>query len=88
MAYLLEFSEDCRDDVKKLCKKNTILETALRKKITQILEVPYHFKPLCKPLHNKRRVHVLGCFVLIYEIIEENKTVRLLRFSHHDDAYD
>jgi mRNA-degrading endonuclease RelE of RelBE toxin-antitoxin system len=32
-------------------------------------------------------VHILNCFVLIYEVLEKGKTVRLLRFSHHDDAY-
>ena len=87
MAYSLEFSERCRKEMKKLCAKNSNLEEALRKKIAQILEMPHHFKPLRKPLQNKRRVHVLNCFVLIYEISEETKTVRLLRFSHHDDAY-
>ena len=83
----LEYSDDCRDEIRKLCRKNSTLEDALRKKIDRILETPHHFKPLRAPLQNKRRVHVMGCYVLIYEVIEETKTVRLLRFSHHDDAY-
>ncbi len=87
MDYNLELDEACRNEMRKLCRRNTVLEGALKKKIRQILEMPYHFKPLRKPLQNKRRVHVLNCFVLIYEIIEETKSVRLLKFSHHDDAY-
>jgi YafQ family addiction module toxin component len=87
MPYNLELSEACRSEIQKLCHRNTTLEVALKKKISQILEMPYHFKPLRKPLQNKRRVHVLNRFVLIYEIVEETKSVRLLKFSHHDDAY-
>jgi YafQ family addiction module toxin component len=87
MAYNLELGEACRNDMRKLCRRNAVLEGALRKKIGQALETPHHFKPLRKPLQNTRRVHILNCFVLIYEIIEETKSVRLLKFSHHDDAY-
>jgi len=87
MSYSLEVSIDCKNSISKLCKKNTNLEIALKKKINQIIQNPRHFKPLGAPLQNKRRVHVFGCFVLIYEILEESKTVRLLKFSHHDDAY-
>ena len=81
----LEISSDCKKEIRKLCKNNKNLETALKKKIQQIIEMPYHFKPLKKPLQNKRRVHILSSFVLIYEV--EGEIVRLLRFAHHDDAY-
>jgi len=87
MAYNLEYSESCKTDIRKLCHRNSVLENALRKKINQILEMPQHFKPLRAPLQNRRRVHIMNCFVLIYEVIEETKSVRLLKFSHHDDAY-
>ncbi|MFH1221473.1 MAG: type II toxin-antitoxin system RelE/ParE family toxin [Candidatus Micrarchaeota archaeon] len=87
MPYELEVLPSCKKEIYSLCRKNTALQDALQKKIIQILENPHHFKPLRKPLQNKRRVHVLKSFVLIYEIIEEAKTVRLFAFSHHDDAY-
>ncbi|MCX5803848.1 MAG: type II toxin-antitoxin system RelE/ParE family toxin [Proteobacteria bacterium] len=48
---------------------------------------PHHFKPLRKPLQNKRRVHIGGSFVLVYEINEEQKIVTLLDFDHHDNVY-
>ena len=87
MPCSLEITEDCRNEMRKHCHRNKVLEDAIRRKVDQILEFPYHFKPLHAPLHNKRRVHILGCFVLIYEILEDDKSVRLLAFSHHDDAY-
>jgi len=86
MAYELEISDVCGESIKKYCKKNAALKTALEKKIRQILENPHHFKPLRNPLQNKRRVQ-LGSFVLIYEIDEQTRTLKFLKFSHHDDAY-
>jgi mRNA-degrading endonuclease RelE of RelBE toxin-antitoxin system len=87
MIYSLEYSLECKKEVKRLCKNNRPLREALEKKVVQVLEAPYHFKPLKKPLQNQRRVHILNCFVLAYEILEKQKAVRLLKFSHHDKAY-
>ncbi|PIP69908.1 MAG: type II toxin-antitoxin system mRNA interferase toxin, RelE/StbE family [Nitrospirae bacterium CG_4_10_14_3_um_filter_44_29] len=57
------------------------------RKAQDILADPYRFKPLRKPLQNKRRVHVGGSFVLIYEINEKEKIVTLVDFDHHDNIY-
>ena len=57
------------------------------RKVQQILDDPYRFKSLRKPLQNKRRVHVGGPFVLIYEINEEERIVTLLDFDHHNNIY-
>ena len=57
------------------------------RKVQQILDDPYRFKSLKKPLQNKRRVHVGGPFVLIYEINEEERIVTLLDFDHHNNIY-
>jgi mRNA-degrading endonuclease RelE of RelBE toxin-antitoxin system len=38
-------------------------------------------------MQNKRRVHVGGPFVLIYEINEKERLVTLLDFDHHDNIY-
>jgi len=34
-----------------------------------------------------RRVHLGKSFVLIYEILENEKVVRLLDFAHHNKIY-
>ena len=57
------------------------------RKVQQILDDPYRFKSLRKSLQNKRRVHVGGPFVLIYEINEEERIVTLLDFDHHNNIY-
>jgi len=85
--FFLEKTEECQRQIKKLTAKNSELEHALREKVKKILENPYHFKPLGNVMAGMRRVHVLGCFVLTYDIDEQKKAVILKRFSHHDEAY-
>ena len=72
---------------KKLKKKDRELLVLIDKKVQKILDNPYRFKPLRKPLQNKRRVHVGGSFVLIYEINKDEKIVTLLDLDHHDNIY-
>jgi len=85
--FSLEKTEECQKQIKKLTSKNKELEHALREKIKQILENPYHFKPLGNVMAGMRRVHILKCFVLTYDVDEAKKAVVLKRFTHHDEAY-
>jgi len=85
--YLLEKDEQCKREIRKLTSKNKALSDALAAKLNQILENPYHFKPLSNVLAGSRHVHVMRHFVLIYDIDENGKKVLLRRFSHHDEAY-
>jgi YafQ family addiction module toxin component len=84
--YSLENEEQVYKEFKKLSKKDKVQMQAINKKIAQILADPMQFKPLKHPLEGFRRVHV-GSFVLIYEVVEGSKTVRVLRYTHHDRAY-
>jgi len=85
MKYELEILPKCLEEIRKLSRKNPVLESALKKKIDQILENPLHFKPLRYDLAGERRVHIMKSFVLKYGI--EGNTVRIIFFGHHDDAY-
>lgn len=85
--YRLAIKESLDKKFKKLQKKDKEMLRLIDRKIQDILENPYRFKPLRKPLQNKRRVHVGGPFVLIYEINEEERIVTLLDFDHHDNIY-
>lgn len=85
--YFLAYLPSCKDEIKKYAKKNKELKNALKAKVNKILSNPYQFKPLRGPLAGLRRVHVLKSFVLIYRIDEKNKTVVLVRFAYHDEAY-
>jgi YafQ family addiction module toxin component len=86
-VYRLAIKESLDKKFKKLQKKDKETLRLIDRKVQDILEDPYRFKPLRKPLQNKRRVHVSGSFVLIYEINEKEKIVTLFDFDHHDNIY-
>ena len=85
--YKLAIKEKLDEKFKKLQKKDKETLRLIERKVQDILEDPYRFKPLKKPLQNKRRVHIGGSFVLIYEVIEKEKLVTLFDFDHHDNVY-
>ena len=87
MEYKLQISEELDKVFSKLAKKNKKQLEIIQKKVQQILENPYHFKPLRGDMHGARRVHIDTSFVLTYEIDEEKKLIRLLDFDHHDKVY-
>lgn len=87
MSYRLEISENLQRIFDKIRKKDNLLSGILKKKIKQILLNPRQFKPLRGNMAGIRRVHIGKSFVLIYEIIENKKIVRLLDFDHHDRIY-
>jgi len=86
-VYRLAVKESLDKKFKKLQKKDKELLRQIDNKIRDILEGPQRFKPLRKPLQNKRRVHVGGPFVLIYEVNEKDKIVTVCDFDHHDNVY-
>ncbi len=84
--YNLEIRESVDEIFRKLAKKDKVSFEYINKKILEIRENPYHFKPLRKPLQNFRRVHI-GNYVLIYSINEFTKTIIIERYKHHDEVY-
>lgn len=84
--YSLEIEEEVSKTFKRLLKRDRIQLEAVNKKIEQIMSNPFQFKPLRHPLEGLRRVHV-GSFVLIYKVIENPPTVRIVKYKHHDEAY-
>ena len=87
MPYTLELAEAVDRKFRKMAKKERKTLEAIGKKIGQIVENPHHFKPLGGDMHGSRRVHIESSFVLVYEIDEERKVVRILDFEHHDKVY-
>ncbi len=85
--YQLAIKESLDKKFKKLQKKDKTMLHLIDSKVKDILDDPRRFKPLRKPLQNKRRVHISGSFVLVYEIDEKEKLVTLLDFDHHDNIY-
>ena len=62
--YNVELREEVERVLKKLAKKDKISSIYISKKIEQIRENPYHFKPLRKPLQNYWRVHIGNYFLV------------------------
>ena len=85
--YSLYISETIEAKLKKLRKTDKSTFVIISKKVGEIQKNPYHFKPLRHDLKGIKRVHINKSFVLIYEIIESEKAVRLLDFDHHDTIY-
>ena len=87
MNYALEISEKAEKVFSKLRNKNLKQMNIINKKVIQIRLNPYRFKPLRGDMHGSRRVHIDKHFVLVYEVDEKNKTVRILDYDHHDEVY-
>jgi len=86
-VYKLAIKKNLDKKFKKLKKKDREMLELIDKKVQEILDNPYRFKSLKKPLQNKRGVHIGGSFVLIFEVNEDEKMVTLLDFDHHDNIY-
>ncbi len=87
VSYNLELRAHVEKIFEKIAKRDKVQEQAIKNKLKQILEDPYRFKPLRAPMQNKRRVHIMGSFVLVYSIRESNKTVIVEDYDHHDNVY-
>lgn len=87
MNYKLHISDKLDRIFRKLSRKDKKSLEIINNKIKNILEDPYKFKPLRSEMAGIRRVHIGKSFVLTFEIIESQKSVRLLDFDHHDRIY-
>lgn len=86
MTYTLEISEKLDRIFAKLAKKDKLQFEILNRKIKEILENPQIGEPLTGNMAGQRSVHVRN-FVLVYEIIEHEKVIKLLDYDHHDAVY-
>jgi len=84
MDYVVEFSDEFEQSIKKLKKRDKVLFEQIQKKLLEIMRDPEHYKPLRNVLAGFRRLH-FGSFVVIYRI--EGNTIRVISLDHHDKAY-
>ena len=87
MSYELEISENLDKIFYKLSKKDKTSFKIITRKIKEIVEDPYKFKPLRADMAGQRRVHIGKSFVLTFEILQDEKIVRFLDYDHHDKIY-
>ncbi len=62
IVYSLAVKESLDKKFRKLKKKDRETLVSIDKKVQDILDDPYRFKPSKKPLQNKRRIHNRGIF--------------------------
>ena len=74
------------EELERLKKKALVVYERVIKQMLKISKNPYLGKTLKFPMAGIRRVHI-GPFVLTYEIHENERKVKFLKFEHHDDAY-
>ena len=86
MSYEVSIPEHLDKIFDKLSKKDKLQFEILTKKINEILENPRKGKPLTANMSGQWRIHIRH-FVLTYEILENDKIVRLLDYDHHDKIY-
>lgn len=83
--YTLALEPEVERIFKSLKRKNPDIFREIEAGIMKILRNPELGKPLRNILRNRRRTHIAGSFVLLYEII--GAEVRLLDFDHHNKIY-
>ena len=81
------YSEEIAKTLSKLKKKDIIQYSAVKKKISFIIENPNHnYKFLHHDMKGDQRVHI-GHFVLVFTIDHKNKTVYFHDYDNHDNIY-
>jgi len=86
-GYSYSIEKKLKAKLKRTYKKDKKLYDAVMKKIEEIMGNPHRYKPLRHDLKGLRRVHLEKSFVLVFEIDEAEKMVRLLDMGHHDEIY-
>lgn len=85
-----DFSDELKDIIKRLNKKDKILSLKIAKKIKEIInndsESIDRYKNLRYDLKDKKRVHI-GHFVLCFKIDKKNNFILFIDFDHHDNVY-
>jgi len=87
-VHSLKISPEMDSILSTLVKKNRKQYEIIMKKVQEILENPQHYKNLRRPLQFFKRVHIDSHFVLVYSVDEDNKTITLEYYDHHDNVYD
>lgn len=86
MTYTFEIKPGLIEKLRRVQKRDPIMFRRVRKKISEIVENPRHYKPLKHGMRGIRRAHI-GPFVLTFTINEKAKIINFLDFAHHDEIY-
>ncbi|HLC79878.1 MAG TPA: addiction module toxin RelE [archaeon] len=91
MPFDYELSDNLKDIVKKLRRKDPNRTEILYKKINQIINSDEsaieRFKNLRHDMSDQKRVHIDKSFVLTFKVDRKNRHILFLDFDHHDNIY-
>lgn len=88
VVYTYAAKEHVKKLFRKMEKRSPMQLLIIRKKLVQILDDPYRFKPLSGQMQGIRAVHIDKSFVLTYSIDEPRKIVTIEDYDHHDNIYE
>ena len=86
MTYKIIVHPRVKKELQKLFKKDNVRYSHVKKRLEILSNNPEIGKPLRNILKGKWRIHIRS-FVIIYEIDNENSSIILMDFEHHDQAY-
>ncbi len=91
MPFSFHLSDELKEKIAVLAKKDKKTAEILNKEIKQIVnsdEITIdHFKNLQYGLKEYKRVHIAGCFVLLFKVFKKEKFILFDKLGHHDDIY-
>jgi len=86
-----DYSDELKDTLKKLYKKDRtrfeFLEKKMKEIVSQDLETIMHYKNLHNELSDRKRVHIGENFVLTFRVIPKENFILFLKFGHRDEVY-
>ncbi|MBR9706805.1 MAG: addiction module toxin RelE [Candidatus Diapherotrites archaeon] len=91
MSFEFDLTDQLRDTIKKLKKKDPKRVEILKKKIKEVVNHDHdtisHYKNLQHDLKEFKRVHVDRSFVLVFKVFENENFALFDRLEHHDKVY-
>lgn len=91
MVFEFDFSDELRDKLEKLARKDKKKVEIINKKIREIVnndsETIKRYKNLRHDLSDLKRVHIGGPFVLTFRVDLQNNFITFTEFDHHDRVY-
>ncbi len=91
MAFSFQLSDELKEKIRALAKKDKKTAEIINKKIKQITGSDEtsidHYKNLQHGLSDYKRVHIAKSFVLIFKVSKKEKSILFDRFDHHDNIY-
>ena len=91
MPFTFDLTDNLRETLEKLAKKDPRRSQIIRRKIQEIIgsdgDAIDHYKNLRYDLSDCKRVHIDRSFVLVFRVFKKERHVLFVKFDHHDRVY-